>query len=154
MLKRKSKKKDSALLRQNITMLEQTAAMDFIPLYFQKLSLSSYKGSHNENIAFNFINSLNQNYAIHRDVGWYAEQANLSQAYFTKIVHQYTGYKPTVMIKHIVVANAKMMLSQHELSIKEVAARLNFREQLTFSRYFKSCTGMSPKEYRETEGME
>lgn len=54
------------------------------------------------------------------------------------------------MIKHIVVANAKILLAQRDISIKEIAAELNFRDQLTFSRYFKSCTGMSPKEYRET----
>ena len=153
MLGSKSEKEDSTLLRQNITLLKQIAAMEFITLHFQEQHLLSHKGSRNENVAYNFINSLNQNYSIHRDVGWYAEQANLSTIYFTKIIRKYTGYTPNVMIRHITIAYAKMMLSQSELSIKEIAAKLNFSSQLTFSRYFKSCTKMSPKEYRETGGM-
>ncbi len=152
MLGSKSDKEDSTLLRQNITMLEQIAAMEFITLHFQEQHLLSHKGSRNENIAYNFINSLNQNYSTHRDVGWYAEQANLSPAYFTKIVHQYIGYTPTECIKNITIIKSKMLLAQSDVSIKEVAAKLNFPDQSTFFKYFKSCTGMSPSQYRETGG--
>lgn len=152
MLGSKSDKEDSPLLRQNITMLEQIAAMEFITLHFQGQHLLSHKGSRNENIAYNFINSLNQNYSTHRDVGWYAKQANLSPAYFTQIIHRYIGYTPTDCIKNMTIAKAKMLLLQPDVSIKEVAAKLNFPDQSTFFKYFKSCTKMSPSEYRETGG--
>jgi len=152
-LEKNLSREEATMFRHNIILLEQTVAMEFITRYCQKLSRSPYKANGNETVVFNFIDSLNQNYSTHRDVGWYAEQANLSTIYFTKIVRQYTGYTPIVMIRHITIAYAKMMLSQRELSIKEIAAKLNFSSQLTFSRYFKSCTGMSPKKYRETGGM-
>ena len=152
-LRSKSDKEDSTLLRQNITLLKQIAAMEFITLHFQEQHLLSHKGSRNENIAYNFINSLNQNYSIHRDVGWYAEQANLSPAYFTKIVHSHIGHTPIECIKNITIIKSKMLLAQPDVSIKEVAAELNFPDQSTFFKYFKSCTGMSPSEYRKTGGM-
>lgn len=151
-LENASDRGDSAMFRHNIVLLEQTAAMEFITRYCQELSRLTYKANGNETIVFNFIDLLNQNYALHRDVAWYAKQANLSPAHFTNIVHKYTGYTPVLMIKHIIVANAKILLLQHELSIKEIAIKLNFSNQFVFSRYFKSCAGMSPNEYRATQG--
>lgn len=151
-LENNSSREEAAMFRHNIILLEQTIAMEFITRYCQKLSRSSYKANGNETIVFNFIDSVNRNYATHRDVDWYAEQANLSTVYFTKIVRQHTGYTPNVMIRHITIAYAKMMLSQSNISIKEIATKLNFSSQLTFSRFFKSCTEMSPKKYRETGG--
>jgi AraC-like DNA-binding protein len=134
MLDSKSDKKDIILLRHNITMLEQIAEMDFITAYFQKQppSPSPDKGNRDENVACNFINSLNQNYSVHRDVGWYAKQANLSPAYFTQVVHRHIGYTPIECIKNITIAKSKVLLAQPEIYIKEVAATLNFPDQSTF----------------------
>lgn len=46
------------------------------------------------------------------------------------------------------VSQAKFMLTQTQLSIKEVAEKLGFPEQFTFRKYFKAHTGMSPTEFR------
>lgn len=144
---------DSAMLRHNIILLEQAAGIEFISLYLRGECRSSRNMTPNETIVFNFIDSVNRNYATHRDIEWYAEQANLTTNYFSRTVRQFLGYAPVLMIKHITAAYAKMMLAQSEISIKEVATRLNFSSQFTFSRYFKSCTGMSPSEYRKTGGV-
>lgn len=141
---------ESTLLQHCITSLEQAAGFEFIPLYFNDKYDSSYNTDNNGFLVYNFIVALTQNFATHRDVDWYAKQANLSTDYFSQIVRQHIGHPPSLMIKHIVIANAKIMLAQQELSIKEVAVRFNFSSQFTFSRYFKSCTGMSPMEYRKT----
>ena len=146
----KANKEDFAMLRHNITLLEQAAGAEFISLYFQKLPHSSYKASRNENIVYDFISALSNNYSTHRDVDWYAERANLSPTYFSQIVRQHTGYTPSTLIKHTTVAYIKMFLADPQLSIKEVAVKLNFANQLSFRKFFKNCTGMSPKQYRET----
>ncbi|WP_368350508.1 helix-turn-helix domain-containing protein, partial [Parabacteroides merdae] len=44
---------------------------------------------------------------------------------------------------------AKQLLESSNLSIKEVAAQLNFPTQSFFGKYFKQYVGMSPKEYRK-----
>ena len=153
LLASKPKDDDSTMLRHNIVLLEQTAAIEFISLYLHGGCRSSRNMTPNETIVFNFIDSVNRNYATHRDIEWYAEQANLSTDYFSRTVRQFLGYAPNAIIRHITVAYAKMMLAQSEISIKEVATRLNFSSQFTFSRHFKSCTGMSPSEFRKTGGM-
>lgn len=144
---------NSMMIRQNIILLKQAAGMEFISLYLMEYASLSSQASSTDDMVYNFISSLAQNYTTHRDIGWYAKQANVSTIHFSQIVHQKTGYSPTVLIRHVTIAHIKIMLSQSQMPLKEIAGMLNFRDQLTFSRYFKSCTGMSPKEYRETGGM-
>lgn len=140
------------LLQQNIASLKQIAVEDFLIDYVLKQSNTLNKLSENENLALDFCRLLLQNYTTHRDVEWYAKQANLSTAYFSQTIRQQIGFTPSLIIKQIVVANAKMLLSQ-PLSIKEVAVKLKFANQFAFLKYFKSGTGMSPSEYRKREGM-
>ena len=40
------------------------------------------------------------------------------------------------------------MLDNTDLSIKEIATKLNFPTQSFFGKYFKQYVGISPKEYR------
>ena len=145
----KANKEDLPMFHHNITLLEQAAVAEFISLYFQKLPRSSYKASRNENVVYDFISALCDNYSMHRDVGWYAKQANLSQTYFSQIVHQNTGYTPSTLIKHITIAYIKMFLANHQLSIKEIASQLGFTSQAAFFKFFKDNTGMSPSQYRQ-----
>ncbi len=149
----KPKEDDSAMLRHNIILLEQAAGIEFISIYLQNRSCSPRDMTKIEIAVFNFFDLLLQNYTTHRDVEWYAKQANLSTAYFSQTIRQQIGFTPSLMIKQIVVANAKMLLAQPGLSIKEVAVKLNFANQFAFLKYFKSGTGMSPSEYRKREGM-
>lgn len=149
MLNGNEKQDDFAIFRHNITVLEQAAGMEFISLYFQKQACLPHSMSRNENVAYDFINTLNHNYYMQHNVGWYAEQAKLSPNYFSRIVRLHTGYPPTEWIKKTIIANAKLFLARPKISIKQVAAKLNFSDQVTFCKYFKNCTGMSPSQYRE-----
>jgi len=47
------------------------------------------------------------------------------------------------------IAEAKVMLQDKDLSIKEIAGRLGFLEASHFSNYFKKHTSQSPAEYRK-----
>jgi len=145
-----SSKEDNAIHQQNIALLEQTAGIEFLSLYFSERPVASHKMSRNENVAYYFINMVNNKCSTQRNVGWYAEQVGLTSNYFSQIVHQYTGCTPTEWIKDITITKIKILLSQPELSIKEIAAQFNFSDQFAFRKYFKNCTGMSPREYRES----
>ena len=46
------------------------------------------------------------------------------------------------------ISQAKRLLSQTELSVKEIAEKLGFSEQFTFRKYFKTHSGMSPTDFR------
>lgn len=45
---------------------------------------------------------------------------------------------------------ARQLLCDDRLAIKEIAARLNFSSEFYFSRFFRKKTGMSPRQFRES----
>ena len=59
-----------------------------------------------------------------------------------------TGKTPSEWIADMTIVNAKLLLEQSGMSIKEIAAELNFPEQFTFRKFFKLHVGVPPKEYR------
>ncbi len=101
-----------------------------------------------ESVFIGFMHSLGQHYAERYTVARYADEANLSVRHFSKIIHGYTGQTPMQWIISYTTSQAKRLLSQTGLSVKEIAERLGFPEQFTFRKYFKQHTGLSPKAYR------
>lgn len=106
------------------------------------------KSSRGERVFIGFMQSLGQHYAERYPVGRYADEANLSVRHFSKIIHDYTGQTPMQWIISYTVSQAKRLLSQTELSVKEIAEKLGFPEQFTFRKYFKTHAGMSPTDFR------
>jgi two-component system response regulator YesN len=45
---------------------------------------------------------------------------------------------------------ARQLLCDERLAIKEVSARLNFSNEFYFSRFFRKRTGLSPRDYRRS----
>lgn len=144
-----SEEKEFAMLRHNVILLEQTAIMEFVTIYFQSRTIVTQKPSRKEKIACDFFASLSKNFSMERSVEWYAKQAGLTPTYFSQVVHRCLGFTPIELIKTTTIAHAKMLLVEPHITIKEVSARLNFPDQLTFGKYFKNCTGMSPSEFRK-----
>jgi AraC-like DNA-binding protein len=77
--------------------------------------------------------------------------ASLGVSYdrFRKRVKAATGLAPRQFHIAAKVNRARQLILNSRLSVKEVAARLGFRDQLYFSRLFKSRTGLSPREFRK-----
>lgn len=106
------------------------------------------KPSRSERVFVGFMQSLARHYAERRTVADYAAEASLSVRHFSTLVHQHTGRTPMQWIHLFVIGQARHLLLQSDLQIKEIADRLGFPEQFTFRKYFKTHTGMSPSECR------
>lgn len=53
-------------------------------------------------------------------------------------------------LQRIRLDQARQLLCDARLAVKEVSARLNFSSEFYFSRFFRRRTGMSPRQFRET----
>ena len=104
---------------------------------------------HNESIRKRFRNLINGYSSEHHQVSWYAEALKISPDYLSKIVREHDGTSASVWIHKSIIETAKSLLKNLDLSIKEISLRLNFPDQSSFGRFFKSITGQSPKAFRE-----
>lgn len=98
-----------------------------------------------------FLLSLNKEYMQHRTVKNYADKQGLSPRHFADVIKQESGYTPMEWINMVTINQAKNLLRQPKIMVKQVADELGFPEQFTFRKYFKAHTGMSPSEYQSRQ---
>jgi AraC-like DNA-binding protein len=73
---------------------------------------------------------------------------NIDYSIFRKIFKEYTGISPGQYHLSLRIRQAKELLINTNLSIKEISYRLGFESIFYFSRVFKSKTGINPTEYK------
>ena len=77
-----------------------------------------------------------------------AEEMGVSYSNFRKLFKEYTGLSPATYQQDLRLQRAKELLSTTDMSIKEIAYRLNFESPDYFSAKFKIKTGRRPTELR------
>lgn len=97
-----------------------------------------------------FITLLIRHHCTERSVKFYANALNISPKYLSFAVKEYSGKGALEWINGYVLLEAKMMLQNQEISIKEIAYSLGFITQSAFGKYFKQQVGIGPKEYRHS----
>jgi len=73
----------------------------------------------------------------------------VSRDYLRHLFREHSEMSPRQHIIRARVERAKDLLTNADLSIKEVAAQSGFESPYYFSRLFKKATGASPSQYRE-----
>lgn len=86
-----------------------------------------------------------------RSVTFYAKQLNISTKYLTTAVTKVSGQSTSEWITRYVILEAKSLLRNPDLSIKEIATTLNFASQSFFGKFFKNYVGISPNQYRREQ---
>lgn len=77
-----------------------------------------------------------------------AEELGVSYSNFRKLFKEYTGLSPSTYQQELRLLRAKELLSTTDLSIKEIAYRLNFESPDYFSAKFKAKMGVKPSEVK------
>lgn len=72
---------------------------------------------------------------------------NLSAYYLSKIFKESTGYSIIDYFNKMKIDEAKAMLAEGNIKIKEIAKKLGFSDEFYFSRIFKKTEGVSPSEF-------
>lgn len=140
----------TSLKPQIVSALVQSFCYEVIDAYItnSKKQVQSKKQTRKDKIFQNFLVALHHNFHLHRDVRFYAAQQHLTPRYFSTLIHEASGKTPLQWITLFVITEAKRLLSNPTISVKEVADKLNFTEQSFFGRYFKQYAGCSPSEYK------
>jgi AraC-like DNA-binding protein len=121
------------------------------------LSIRLYKSQHQlQNIEkgkLDIVREFNYLVEIHfrtkHSVAEYAELLNRSPKSLTNLFYQYNQKNPLQIIQDRILLETRRQLLYSDKIIKEIAYETGFEDIQTFSRFFKTKEGISPREYRE-----
>ena len=130
-----------------IKSMGQTICYEILNMYFTNQPLQPLQQGKKDVVFQNFMLSLFRFYRKERDVSFYARMQHITPRYFSAIIKEKTGDSALQWIVRMVITEAKQLLEESDLSIKEIADQLNFPTQSFFGKYFKQYVGVSPKEY-------
>ena len=126
----------------------QTKAF-FLGLGYFLHRVSQGTNSRNEELTTSFIKLVEQNYTEHRELEFYAKTLNLTSKHLSRVVKETSGKSAMEWIEKHVILDAISQLLSSNISVKEIAYRLNFPSQSCFGKYFNRVVGVSPTVYRE-----
>lgn len=107
------------------------------------------KYSHKEILCWKFWDMVGRHCKKHRDVAFYAKELCITPFYLSQITKKLFNDSPKDLINRQVILEIKALLSSSDVSIKEIAERLNFDDPSYMCRYFKRQTGVSLSAYRK-----
>ncbi len=86
---------------------------------------------------------------VNLSISMIGKQFNMTPPYISKLYKDQTGSRLLDSINSVRLENAKRLLSQGRLSIREIAGKTGFTNSSVFIRTFKKYEGITPGRYKE-----
>ena len=129
--------------------LRYALCLKVLEVYFSNTPVDAMPQTKKDAILNRFLVSVYEHCHKQRMVQYYASEQHLSPYYFSSIIKEKSGQSALQWIGKVTMTFSRQYLECSEMSIKEIADRLNFPDQSTFGRYFKHYEGCSPSDFRE-----
>lgn len=105
--------------------------------------------SYNYTLFKNFQQLVEKNFAAIKLPRDYAALLYITPNHLNALCNDVAGTSAGEVIRNRVVLEAKRLLVNFNLTISEVAARLDFTDNSYFSKFFKKHEGITPEEFRK-----
>ena len=89
-----------------------------------------------------------ENISQNMPIDYYAGELGISVKKLSKLSAELIGDSPANIISKKKAVEAKRLLSNSNLSIKEIGYKLGFNQATYFTKFFKKHTSQTPKEFR------
>ena len=116
----------------------------------QKVSDKREGQSREHAVLSEFLQLAFENYREEHKISFYAHEVNLTLSHFCNVISKTTGMTPQEIIMNMIIMDAKTQLKGSDATVSRIAASLGFPTPTTFTRYFRTYTGMTPQEYRNS----
>lgn len=104
-----------------------------------------------EEIVHSAISYLQEHYMEDIDIGNLAKKYGFTSAYLTKLFNRYADESPLKYLTRIRINEARKLLLDPSLSIRQVGEMVGYPDQFHFSKTFRKLTGLNPSAYRKQE---
>ena len=120
----------------------------YAPSWLEPLAIDS-STDRKQQLLLKFMRLLNETNGTERNVSWYAEQMCITTKYLQAICRSTANATPTEIINKAAIMEIKSLLTNTNLTIKEIAMQMRFGFASSFCKYFQRMTGMSALSFRE-----
>ncbi|MET7259294.1 AraC family transcriptional regulator [Dyadobacter fermentans] len=101
----------------------------------------------------NFIRLIDKHYDRLRLPGQYAEMLNVTPNHLNALCKEHVGMQAGELIRNRIVLEAKRLLINLDLTVSEIAYKLNFNDNSYFTKFFRKETGMTPEDFRKSPAL-
>lgn len=108
-----------------------------------------YEASHNNPVISKFLSLIDLNFKEERSVSFYAEKLHISPNYLNIISKKSLNTSASSLIQNRILLEAKRLLKVSEMSVKDIVYDLGFYDHASFSKFFKTNTGITPTQFKE-----
>ncbi|MCI3936946.1 AraC family transcriptional regulator [Chryseobacterium aahli] len=108
-----------------------------------------YETFQNNPVISKYLSLIDLNFKKERSVSFYAEKLHISANYLNIISKKNLHTSASSLIQNRILLEAKRLLKVSEMSVKDIIYDLGFYDHASFSKFFKSNTGMTPSQFKE-----
>lgn len=134
----------STICREMTACIMQFALLVCSPCRVTKIESSSRA----DELCSRFVSLLSQTKGTRRTIGWFAKELCVSNHYLSMAVKQSSDQSVKNIIDNAVVMEIKILLRHSDLSVSQIADRLEFSNSSFLCKFFKAKTGITPLQYR------
>ncbi|BDD04830.1 AraC family transcriptional regulator [Aureibacter tunicatorum] len=144
-------KRGCKLMAENQGFLQIEAILDTVLNTCWSLYPNSPTGNEQQKghlLVKRFRQLIEENYQENLNIQQYAELLNISPNHLTHIVKKVLGKTSLDLIKERNIIEIKRLLIHTDLSVTQIADRLNFNDQSYLTKFFKKNVGITPAAFR------
>lgn len=112
-------------------------------------AMSMVKLGNGITVAYNVMNYLNHHFTQELNIDSIAAALFLNRDYISHVFKEETGYSIMAYVISLRVNRAKLLLTQTDRSVTDIAMACGYTDFTYFSKQFKKHTNMSPSKFRK-----
>ena len=85
-----------------------------------------------------------------QSIPYFAEKLHVAPHYLSRVISEVSGSSVMEWVRRSIVLQAKVMLKNSDKSVLTISEELGFTTLPFFCRFFKTSTGYTPTEYRQS----
>lgn len=116
--------------------------------HFLKTTGKINKSGRKYDLTAGFEKLVNENMPERRSIAELAEQLSISPKHLNEIIKETTGETASALITKLFMQEAKKLLLHSNLSVNEIAYKLNFNDPSYFNKVFKKQFQVTPLEFK------